>query len=52
MRMLMIICLAGVLAMLTGCAGGKEATRAGGGVDSSATTVSDLSSPEGHAVLH
>ena len=29
MRMLMICCLAGALAMLTGCAGGKDATRAG-----------------------
>jgi tetratricopeptide (TPR) repeat protein len=29
MRMLMAICLAGALAMLTGCAGSKDATRAG-----------------------
>lgn len=40
MRTLMVICLAGVLAMLTGCAGGGEATRAGAG-DSTGASVSD-----------
>ena len=40
MRTLMIICVAGVLAMLTGCAGGGGATRAGAG-DSSGAGVSD-----------
>jgi len=40
MRMLMTLCLAGILAMLTGCAGGKEAARTGAEPDSVAT-VSD-----------
>ncbi len=39
-RTLMICCLAGAFALLTGCAGGGEATRSEGG-DSSRTDVSD-----------
>lgn len=40
MRTLIIVCLAGVLAMLTGCAGGREAARSGA-EDSTGASVSD-----------